>query len=48
MAPRQPDGQARHARVPLDDYGLDADEVAEPFAFYIERFAVPTEGATTR
>jgi hypothetical protein len=29
----------------LDDYGLDAGEVAEEYGFYIERFEVPAEGA---
>jgi hypothetical protein len=32
----------------LDDYGLDAREVAEEYAFYIERFDVPAEGAGVR
>jgi hypothetical protein len=29
----------------LDDYGLEAREVAEEYAFYIDRFDVPAEGA---
>lgn len=32
----------------LDDYGLDARDVADEYAFYIERFGVPAEGAATR
>jgi hypothetical protein len=32
----------------LDDYGLDAAEVAEQYAFYIDRFQVPAEGGATR
>jgi hypothetical protein len=32
----------------LGDYGLDAGSVADEYAFYIERFDVPTEGGTTR
>jgi Sulfotransferase family len=31
----------------LGDYGLDAGEVAEEYAFYIDRFDVPTEGGGT-
>jgi hypothetical protein len=31
----------------LDDYGLDAREVADEYAFYIDRFGVPAEGAAT-
>jgi hypothetical protein len=29
----------------LEDYGLDRREVAEEYAFYTDRFDVPTEGA---
>jgi len=42
-----PGKRGTHAYA-LDDYGLDAGEVAEQYAFYIDRFAVPTEGTPTR
>jgi Sulfotransferase family len=39
-----PPGKRGTHEYALDDYGLDADEVAEEYAFYIERFAIPAEG----
>src|SRR5207244_3203800 len=43
-----PPGKRGSHDYALDDYGLDAHEVAEEYAFYIERFDVPTEAAATR
>jgi hypothetical protein len=31
----------------LSDYGLDLDEVAEEYAFYTDRFAIPREARST-
>jgi hypothetical protein len=43
-----PPGKRGTHQYALDDYGLDAREVAEEYAFYIDRFGVPAEGAAAR
>ena len=42
-----PPGKRGTHEYALEEYGLDAAEVAEEYAFYIDRFRIPSEGATT-
>jgi hypothetical protein len=42
-----PPGKRGSHDYALDDYGLDAREVAEEYAFYIDRFDVPAEDTAT-
>jgi hypothetical protein len=42
-----PPGKRGAHEYRLDDYGLDAREVAEEYAFYIDRFDIPAEGTIT-
>ena len=39
-----PPGKHGTHEYQLEDYGLDAREVAEEYAFYTDRFDVPAEG----
>ena len=43
-----PPGKRGTHEYSLGDYGLDADEVAEEYAFYIDRFDVPSENRARR
>ncbi len=42
-----PPGKRGSHDYSLSDYGLDPDEVAEEYAFYIDRFDIPSESAAS-
>jgi hypothetical protein len=42
-----PPGKRGLHEYALEEYGLDAGQVAEEYGFYIDRFHIPSEGAAS-
>ena len=43
-----PPGKRGVHEYTLEEYGLDASEVAEEYGFYTDRFSIPAEGTASR